>query len=160
MHRGRTKPLTLKALAVRALLVVWSVVVALTLAHPAQAKRNNITSTGGTFTLFDAEALTTTDVTSTVTVPTAMTEGAAAIINCQGLTGSNSVTLTRLERGKSDETKYGYPVPCYAQKYIVVTANGPMSYPVAWTEGVEYFTYNITTSQASGVQVSVQVVTQ
>lgn len=163
-RRQTMKKMKFKRLAKAALTIVWVTFLALVLGgyRPAEARRSNITETSPVFEVFGAtaQALTTVDVTGSVNVPVGGTEGAAALFDVQGLTGTNSVTVTRLERTKSSETKYGYPVPGIVQKQIVITANGPNIYFIAWDEGVEYFTFNITTSQASGVKVYSQVVTQ
>jgi hypothetical protein len=146
---------------------LWIIAVVLVLGGvpSAEARRTNISGTGGDseglpYAVFTDQALTTSDVTSSVKVPVAMTEGCAALIDVQGLTATNTVTITRLERTKSSETKYGYPVPAYVQQEIVISVNGPFTYPIAWTEGVEYITFKAKSSLASGVRVTIQAVTQ
>lgn len=116
--------------------------VALALSGPAFARRNDIDGIQY-FEVCNGQALTTSDTTISYEVPNSKTEGVCALIQVEGLGASDTVTVTRLERVNSAETKYGYAVPAYTQQEIVITSAlaGPMVWQIPVSEGCEYFQF-------------------
>lgn len=136
-------------------LLAFALFVGLVLMAPSgYARRTNIQGGDDAIRFFTNETLTaTTPVTSTVKIPVGNTEGLAVLFRVEGLTATNTVTLTRLERIRANETMIGYPVEADTGGAKVITTAGEKVYSEPFTEGIEYIYYKVESSE-SGVKVN------